>query len=33
MLMLKDGRVEFRGAIKVDELYINAGLKGRNILK
>ena len=30
MLKLKDGRVEFRGAVEVDELYVNAGLKGRN---
>jgi len=29
MLRLKDGRVEFRGAVEVDELYVN-GLKGRN---
>ena len=28
MLKLKDGRVEFRGAVEVDELYVNAGLKG-----
>ena len=30
MLKLKDGRVEFRGAVEVDELYVNAGSKGRN---
>ena len=30
MLKLKDGRVEFRGAVEVDELYVNACLKGRN---
>ena len=30
MLRLKDGKVEFRGVVEVDELYVNAGLKGRN---
>ena len=30
MLKLKDGKVEFRGVVEVDELYVNAGLKGRN---
>jgi len=30
MFRLKDGRVEFRGAVEVDELYVNAGLKSRN---
>jgi len=30
MLKLKDGRVEFRGVVEVDELYVNASLKSRN---
>ena len=30
MLNLKAGRVEMEGAVEVDELYVNAGLKGRN---
>jgi len=30
MLRLKDGKVEFRGVVEVDELYVNAGLNGRN---
>jgi transposase-like protein len=30
MLKLKARNVELKGAIEVDELYINAGLKGRN---
>jgi len=30
MLKLKDERIEFRGVVEVDELYVNAGLKSRN---
>jgi hypothetical protein len=30
MIVFKALRVDFRGAVEVNELYVNAGLKGRN---